>query len=327
MSEDLFNNTSNDYINPDLPSCPGDSDTAIFEFLPGQQMGVTQGSTTLMAMDFSDFSQDVTGWIQQKRLLESGEVTFIPGLTKGISTETEIFSFTEDFSTGESAMLYMNADISIGFYTNFKYATYDVSVNSDASLGTSVVNAINLQLSTIGANVSVSYDDVSTFTFSGGDEGYQFDVTAMTITNDSSISEDLSKNTSTSVPAFKYPNTAMLGYMLKMNYPVSITDESTKYVNINHVPDRLTVTDPSGNTYFDKAVDVGMNGESSDSYMSAGDYLSYIDTNSKWEKTGIFRSWITAEDPEDSVTENLITGLYVFNPQTYPVQIEYIVIL
>ena len=66
-----------------------------------------------------------------------------------------------------------------------------------------------------------------------------------------------------------------------------------------------------------------MNGNSTSSTMSAGDYLAYIEENNKWEKVGLLRIWLSADDPENSSIENLITGFYVYNPHDFEVKIEY----
>ena len=331
MAIDLFNNTSNDYIQPNLPTCPGQSDNYTFEFLSGEQVGVISGSSVLMAINFSDFKQLVTGWVQQKKLLESGEVTFIQGLTKGISNKSETF-YSTSVINASVAGYYMSVDLSIGVYKNFKYTKYDVSAQADYINGVDIENALNIALATKGISVSISYDDASTFIISGG-LGYDFGDTAITISLDSSTTTYiLVKNDTLTIPAFKYPNTGMLGYILKVNYPLSITDESQKYINLNHPPDYLTYYEAStgdSNQYikFTKAVDVGMNGESTLAIMSAGDYLNYVDINTKWEKVGPFRAWLSTSDPDASNTENLITGFYLYNPQSFAIQTEYIVIL
>jgi len=39
------------------------------------------------------------------------------------------------------------------------------------------------------------------------------------------------------------------------------------------------------------------------------------------------KSWIIADDPENSSIENLITGFYVYNPHDFVVKLDYMVIL
>jgi hypothetical protein len=60
--------------------------------------------------------------------------------------------------------------------------------------------------------------------------------------------------------------------------------------------------------------------------LSAADYLDYIESNKLWEKVGVLRMWLSATDPENSNTENLITGFYVFNPTASVVKIDYMTI-
>jgi hypothetical protein len=57
--------------------------------------------------------------------------------------------------------------------------------------------------------------------------------------------------------------------------------------------------------------------------MSAGDYLEWITENEDWKKVGDSYIWTSAPDNGD--TRNLIDGFYVYNPQTFPVQIDYLI--
>jgi hypothetical protein len=335
MSNDLFNsnfgNSSNDYIQPNLAPCPDAGDSYAFEFLGKKAVGVVNGAQTLASMLFSDFSQPITSWTQEKKVIESGEVIFIPGLTKGITQKSETF-YSAVTINASVAGYYMTADISIGVYKNFRYTLYDVSVNADYSLGTNITSAINIGLAAKGIGVTVGYDDVSTFVFTASTLGYDFGDTALTLFVDSSngtnTKYNLTKNTIATIPAFKYPNGAMLGYIIRTMFPTSATTDSDKWLYINHVPDMLDLS--TGSTLSTsanvKSVDVGMNGLSTSTTISAGDYLNYVDTNGKWEKLGSFRAWISAEDPTSSSIENLITGFYLFNPQTFPIQIDYILV-
>jgi len=70
-----------------------------------------------------------------------------------------------------------------------------------------------------------------------------------------------------------------------------------------------------------------MSGASTSTTLSAGDYLYYVDTNNLWEKVGPVKIWLSTSDPADSNIENLITGFYVFNPHTYAIKIDYMVVL
>jgi hypothetical protein len=75
-----------------------------------------------------------------------------------------------------------------------------------------------------------------------------------------------------------------------------------------------------------RRLEVGMSGCSVDDLMSAGDYLNWVTTNGMWRKVGDMYIWTSAPDPTNNCTEkNLIDGFYVYNPHTFPVQIEYMV--
>ncbi|MFA5154024.1 MAG: hypothetical protein WC554_15850, partial [Clostridia bacterium] len=157
MSTDLFNNSSNDYINPQLQACPDAGDSYAFEFLSKKEVGVVNGSQTLASLNFSDFSQPITSWTQEKKIIQPGEVIYISGLTKGVTNKSETF-YSVATINASIAGYYMTADISIGCYKNFKYTLFDVSVNADYSLGTNIESAINVGLAAKGIGVTVGYD-------------------------------------------------------------------------------------------------------------------------------------------------------------------------
>jgi hypothetical protein len=91
---DLFNNPSNDYVSPSFPPCSNVGDSYTFEFLPKEQVGVTDGLDILTSMQFSSLKIPVTTWNQQKKVLQSGEVTYINGLTKGLTYKQQAFTIT-----------------------------------------------------------------------------------------------------------------------------------------------------------------------------------------------------------------------------------------
>jgi hypothetical protein len=339
MSDLFANNQSNDYIHADLAECAGSADSASFEFLGNDEVGVIAGSDILQSMDLGDISQTLDGWVQQTKILEPGEVTFIQGLTKGISVETQKFYFDNSIAyTDASFPYFMTVDMSINYYRNFRYYQNSVKASGDYANTVDIATALNTALAAKSISVTAAYDP-SDLTFTGDSAGYDFDISRIDVSlfqTYSTVRQTLTEDTSSAVPAYKYPNGAMLGYVLKVTYSSSITADSDKYVMINHVPDRLVYYEVStGNTTsyvkYTKDVDVGLNAgllcSTNTTTMSAADYLDYVQTNSKWEKVGFLRMWLAASDPTDSNTENLITGFYVYNPQSYDVQLNYMTIL
>lgn len=334
MAVDLFNNISNDYIYPDLAPCPGanDGNDSRFEFLPNEQAGIISGSDIVAAMNLGDISQPVSGWNQQTKILQPGEVTFIPGLTKGLMNQTQIFLFDplEDLYDENANYENLTIDLSLNYYRNFKH--YDVAIHAAADEDTPIDVALDMAFDAQNILISTSYD-ASGITFTGDNPGYQIDITNV-YGMDGTTGEFLTLDTSNSIPAFKYPNTGMLGYVLKATYP-SVAQAYESYVEINHVPDYLEhftlIEDATCAGYYvrhyDK-VDVGLSSKTlcDASTMGAGDYLAYIEENNKWEKVGPLRIWISALDPANSAIENLITGFYVFNPHNFPIKIDYMII-
>jgi hypothetical protein len=336
MSIDLFNNISNDYVYPDLNPCPGAADggdgSSTFEFLPNEQVGVVTGSDIVSAMGLGDISQPVSGWVQQSKTLQPGEVTFVQGLTKGIQYQTQVFLFDPSGDLYGEDHTNLVIDLSLNYYKNFRH--YDVAIHAEADEDTPIDVALDIEFDTKGILIHTTYD-ASGITFIGNNAGYQIDITNVWgMTPDVTTGEYLILDASTSIPAFKYPNTAMLGYVLKATYP-SIAEDYESYVEINHVPDYLEyftlIEDATCAGYYERhyeKVDVGLSAKNNCMVgtMSAGDYLTYIQENNKWEKVGPLRIWISAPDPANSLVENLITGFYVFNPHDFPVKISYMII-
>ncbi len=334
MAVDLFNsNTSNDYIYPELDPCPGESDGATFEFLPNQNVGIISGSDILSSMGLGDISQPVTGWDQQTKLIQPGEVTFVPGLTKGITQQVQAFLFDPSICTGTNQYT-MVVDLSLNHYRSFRH--YDSALHAEANIidGLNIENALNIAFADQNISITASYTSDGII-FTGSPAGYQIDITNVyaTCTDDPSTGYLMIADTSSSIPAFKYPNTAMLGYVLKVDYP-STAEDYNSYIQITHVPETLTYFEPStGNTEcwvkYTKTIDIGLAGKTScyENVMNANDYLAYIEENNKWEKVGPLRIWLSAVDPDNSNIKNLIPGFYVYNPHTFAVQITYMTIL
>jgi len=334
MAVDLFNNnTSNDYIYPELSPCAGQSDSAAFEFLPGQNVGIISGSDILASMGLGDLSQPVSGWDQQTKLIQPGEVTFIPGLTKGISQQSQVFLFNPSVCQNTNSMT-MVVDLSLNYYKNFKHYDLALHAQADSINNISIANALNIEFENRGILITATYDS-SGLTFTSNVAGYQIDITNVyaTCTNNPSVGYLMIYDASSSVPAFKYTNTAMLGYVLRAIYPSTAADYDS-YIQITHVPETLTYfeqnpLDPSCWTKYTKTIDIGLAGKMScyENVMSANEYLAYIEENNKWEKVGLIRIWLAAIDPPNSTIKNLIPGFYVYNPHTFPVQINYMTIL
>lgn len=335
---DLFNNISNDYINPTLPPCAGQSDDYVFKFLPGQQVGIVSGSSIVSAMNLGDILEGVEGWVTQTKILQPGEVTFIQGMTKGISNAKQYFPFVNSVldNTSHDHSLYMTIDLSISYYNNFRYYTKSLRITADPLNYVSIANATNIAFANNSINVNAVYD-TSGLTFTASTPGYMYDITSL----DASVWDtyysfygvsNLPEDPSSAIPAFKYPNGAMLGYVLKAIYPQNTLPEND-FVLVNHVPDYLEWFEPDPCTLTSyirnyDAVDVGQSGTSNKANtITGGEYLDYITTNNKWEKVGAVKIWLSAPDPVESAVENLITGFYIFNPQITAIKIDYMTIL
>jgi hypothetical protein len=228
----------------------------------------------------------------------------------------------------------MSVDLSVNYYKNFKYYNINIFASGDFINGINIADELNMQFDNYGIGITATYDS-SGLTFKGDNVGYTFTIdnvdVSLWLPDTSVYGEILIEDSSSSIPSVKYPNGAMLGYGLTVTYP-STVDSEDEWIEINHVPNYLEYFEPSTenvNSYirYYKAVDVGMNGSSSDTTISAADYLDMVQTKNRWEKVGGLKMWFTAPDPANSIQENLISGFYIFNPQLFPVKIDYLVII
>jgi len=248
---DVFNNPANNYVNPGLTPCAGAGDDSYLEFLPNKSIGVVQGGNVLAGISFADIKIPVAAYSSQKKILEPGEVTFIAGLTKGLSYRSQGFTLP-DFGDNPENPYFMSIDLSVGFYKNFGYRTYNVSADASKGGNVSIADALNLAFNDLQAKISSTYDP-SILTFTGTQQGWDFNISNVILTiSDASgspfpipltftLEEDLSKM----VLYAKYPNSAMQGIIMKVLYAADASSVYDEWVYVNHVPDLATIYEPA----------------------------------------------------------------------------------
>ncbi len=248
---DVFNNPSNDYVDPGLAPCAGTGDDAYFEFIQGGA-GITSGADILAFMDLSNIKVPVTTWSIQKKTLQSGEVAYVTGTEKGLMNRTQVFDIVPDGYSDDTSKFFMMLDISISYYNNFRYYNSNVDSSSNYSLNISIENAMNIALDANAVKAGVVYDP-STFSFVGTAAGYDFNVSNAVLTLiDASMNANspfpaiivggvnvpqvytLIEDSDKDLPATKYPNGAMLGYVLKSMYPTGSCMYDS-WIYMNHV--------------------------------------------------------------------------------------------
>jgi len=258
---DVFNNSSNDYIYPGLSPCPGTGDDQYLQWT-ADGLCIIRGSAVISCIDFSDLAIPVNGFSKEQKTLGSGEVTFIPGLTKGLCNRTQGFTVPYLVSDDDSLNPYfMKIDLSINYYKNFSYTTTNIDTSANYGQNINIQSAADLAFAAEGINATSNYDPCI-FSFIGGQVGYEFEISNVVLTI-----IDASENSSSPFPQFanastyelpedgsvaiqfaKYPNTAMQGIVLKGVYPYEsggvVLCEEDKWVQINHVTDYVTTCDP-----------------------------------------------------------------------------------
>lgn len=270
---DLFNNPSNDYVNPGLNPCRGYADESYLEFFNDENIGILKGINTVTYINFKDFKEGVSDWSQQSKILRPGEISFVSGPYKGLLYETHVFPFPTSVSniTDTDKQFFMGIEASIYFYKNFsdKYINIDVSANYSNNV--SIENALNIALDNNGAGLLSDYDP-DYITFKSNSKGFDFDITnvklkiidasqnsnspfATVIVNGQrveqvyTLTEDLSKQ----IPAVKYPNGAFKGIVMKVKYPTKYSGaalgENSKWIYLHHVINSVTYYEPITVTY------------------------------------------------------------------------------
>lgn len=268
MTNDVFNNPSNDYVNPGLAPCVNipDGNSGNFKFID-DGAGVVVGSEIASFMDLSAINVSITSWSQNKMTLQSGEVVYVPGDDKGLMNKTQVFDIPSEAYVDSTSKYFMEVDLSINYYNNFKYYNINIDASSDYSQNIAIDEAINTIFSNRGIKIEVTYDP-SNFTFVGSQEGYDFEISNVILRivdasmNSSSpfpplyIDEEmvpqiyyLVEDISSAIPAMKYPNGAMLGYMIKTRYPSNECINDC-WIYKNHVESPYTVFYPSDNKFI-----------------------------------------------------------------------------
>lgn len=255
---DVFNNPSNDYVYPALSPCAGASDDSNLEFIDGG-IGIISGSDILARLNFSDISIPVSSYSIETKILSSGEVVYIPGLTKGLQNRSQRFFMPSLISTDETLnSLFFDIDLSINYYKNFKYTSSAIGVSSDYSQNINIADALNIAFGNIGVGITASYDS-SALTFTGNSDGFDFDIMNVNLgiidaseninspfpTGVNLDSYLLEEDADSAVLYAKYPNGAMQGIIMKGIYPTDTPmSPYDKWLYINHVSDYVTVYEP-----------------------------------------------------------------------------------
>lgn len=349
---DVFNNPSNKYVDPGLAPCSNISDSYAFRIIDNNAV-VTNGNEVLEKLNLNDLSVSINDWASKRVFLKAGEVVYIPGLSKGLSTKKQFFNIPNFGALNQK--YYMAVDASISYYDNFSSVIDKIDASANWASNLDIDDAVNIELSKTAANLNFSYDP-SYFTIEGNQAGQEFEVNSMELTLiDASLDQtspfptmidpstgdripqvyNLSQNIELEQPALIYPNGAMLGYVIKNTFPADKA-ECSKWIYMNNVyspyiiyeeADASLYTDPSilyeKNT---KKVDVGRNEEGTDNVISAMEYLNYVNTNNLWNKVGAFSANITANDSPICGYNSLIGGFYLYNPHNYTMQVEYLII-
>lgn len=326
MIRDVFNNSTNNYIKTGLSPCDAPTDN-IFQFLPKEEVGISNGSNVLEVVSLGDIQIAISEWEHNRKTISPLSVIYIPGLSKEPNIRTQVFLFGENVS--DASIMYMGIDLSVNYYSGFKYKYENVSAVSDPSTGISIDNAIDISFNSAGINI-VGNIDSSTLIFTGKTEGYDYSIDNVQVTYYDQAMMPISivsmeEDTTRSIPYAKYSNGAMLGVILKMYYPDTASTYD-KWLQVNHVSNEFGYYDFDTSSYVTKKVDVGLSGSSTTDTMSAGDYLNYITENNMWYKVGYLMMKINTFDPSDINNLNLVKGFYVYNPHDFAVDVEYLLI-
>lgn len=339
MAIDLFNNPSNDYIYPGLSPCPGIGDDQYLVWT-ANGLAIIKGSDVVSEIGFNDLQVPVNSFSKQQVILGPGEVTFIPGLTKGLCNKNIGFFLPAlNSSDLELNSFFLGIDFSINYYKNFSYTSTHIDVSGNFEQNIGISDALNIKLSELGIKVAATYDP-SILCFAGTTPGYEYFITnAILRVYDASEAfdspfpvggnaptYDLLEDPSAFIPAMKYPNTAMQGIALKGIYP-SGQAECDKWLYLHHVTDYVITFDPYDVNY-DTEVSTNLAISYPIDYPGKPDFIDYVTTSDIYgliidsaviEDASISNSIITNSNIQDSnirdssIENDSIIGIYASN--------------
>lgn len=258
MVTDVFNNSSNDYVYPALSPCAGVADDSNLE-LTKDGIGIISGSDILSKIDLSNLSIAISSYSTEIKILREREVTYVPGLTKGLQQRQQGFLFPYLVSDDETKNPYFfQVDLSINYYKNFRFQNKNIEASADNSTGINIIDALNIKFGDLDLDITASMDS-SALIFTGNLDGFDFSISNVILgiidasMNSESIfpheanlpSYILEEGENYDIPYAKYPNGAMQGIIMRGIYPKSTPQTPyDKWLFINHVTDYVTVYEP-----------------------------------------------------------------------------------
>lgn len=258
MAIDVFNNPSNDYVVPALSPCAGASDDKYLQFL-NKGIGIISGSNTLAKIDLGNIKIPVNSYSTETRTLKKGEVTYIPGLSKGLQKKQQGFNIPYLVSDDiDLNTLFFSVDLSVSYYKNFKFYYDNIDASANYSQNINIEDALNISLVNAGLNISAYYDS-SILKFTGAADGYEFNISNIDLSlidssenlsspfpKDANLSTyKLDENMSFYKPYAKYPNGGMTGIIMRGIYTGTTPYKPyDKWLNINHVSNSVILYTP-----------------------------------------------------------------------------------
>lgn len=263
---DVFSNLSNDYIYPALSPCPNVADNQYLVWTE-EGLAIIKGSQEIAIMEFDDLQIPVNSFNKQQITLGAGEITFIPGLAKGLCNRSQSFTMPSlDSSSLSLNQYFFKVDLSVNYYKNFSYTYSNIDSSGNYSENISIDDDLSLKFNNSGIKITASYDP-SILTFTGNQKGYDFVVSNVKLTiidasenSNSPFAQyanastyELEEDVSLKIDYAKYPNTAMQGIILRGIYPSEYNDiilcDEDKWFYLNHVSDYVTTCDPMDVSY------------------------------------------------------------------------------
>jgi len=142
---DLFNNPKNNYVDPGLAPCIGNSDDKSLEFV-NDGIGIVSGTKILSKIDFGSFNVPVNSYSNESKILGPGEITYISGLTRGLRSRKQSFFMPNSIGDNDLNPFFMKMDISIAYYKNFRYYEENIQAVADYNQNINIQDAVNIKL-------------------------------------------------------------------------------------------------------------------------------------------------------------------------------------
>ena len=339
---DYFNNTSNNFVDPEFKNCYGSNNTSSELIFEDGNADVINNGNVLSSLDLSDIKFPLTQYIRETKFINPDSYIILGDITKGLAYRQQFFQLPD---YNENDLKYnIKLKFKINFFKDFIWDIIELNITPDKKTYKSICDTINVLFKDNNINASSSLEN-GYLIFKGNLEGYSFNVFNMFLKVEG-LDEwfELTEEKTKSVDSIKYINGACKGIVAKFTYPKYNNEnisEVEKYVLYKSIPNTVDIyssyqLDPScfiDPSCYDsiplftkETYNVFINNVCGEDSMPINKYMNYLNKNNLWENTGVFFSNLSTENDPNSNLKSLVRSMIIYNPHYFPVKIDYLIV-